>query len=288
MQILLEQLTSLSPTLSPKLKLVAKTILDNPNAVAITSMRTLAKQAGVTPPTMTRLVEKLGFDSYESFRAVFQQSIADPNYHQRASWLQELADREGDDGVVHQMAKSAADNVQRLFEQVDSSILSNAADVVRKAATAYIVAAGAPHWIAAYMQYVGRMAIPGLKAPRTSGISLMESLIPIKPGDVVLALSFHPYACQTSDAISYAKSRGAKIILITDSRGAPSAALAEILLLVSTDSPQYFPSMVSVVAVLETLIAVIVSRSDRTVIDKIAEFDLIRKEQGIYIETPGS
>ena len=58
----LDTLFQITPTLSPKLKNVAKLILDKPNAVATTSMRALAKQAGVTPPTMIRLAKELGFE----------------------------------------------------------------------------------------------------------------------------------------------------------------------------------------------------------------------------------
>ena len=75
MQQILKTLFEIVPTLTPKLKDVARVILDNPNLVATSSMRALAGRAGVTPPTMIRLATTLGFDNYDSFRQVFQSSI---------------------------------------------------------------------------------------------------------------------------------------------------------------------------------------------------------------------
>ena len=65
MQKELDTLFQISPTLSPKLKNVAKMILDNPNLVATTSMRALAKRAGVTPPTMIRMAAIENFRNLE-------------------------------------------------------------------------------------------------------------------------------------------------------------------------------------------------------------------------------
>ncbi|MCP4429580.1 MAG: MurR/RpiR family transcriptional regulator, partial [Gammaproteobacteria bacterium] len=95
MQKVLDALFQIAPTLSPKLKTVARLILDKPNAVATTSMRALARQAGVTPPTMIRLAQELGFESYEKFRQVFQESVNDQGFGSRASWLQQSSEAEG-------------------------------------------------------------------------------------------------------------------------------------------------------------------------------------------------
>ena len=72
MQQTLETLFKMTPDLAPKLKSAAKVILDNPNLVATNSMRALAKKSGVTPPTMIRLANTLGFENYDSFKKVFQ------------------------------------------------------------------------------------------------------------------------------------------------------------------------------------------------------------------------
>jgi len=121
------------------------------------------------------------------------------------------------------------------------------------------------------------MAVPNLRVPRNSGNGLIEGLIPINSGDVILTMAYNPYSKQSIDASKFAISRGARMIYLTDSKAAPLAAEAEVLMLQKTDSPQFYPSMVSVVSALETLIAVVVARSGDRALNAITDYVEIRK-----------
>jgi DNA-binding MurR/RpiR family transcriptional regulator len=283
MQKTLDALFKVTPTLTPKLKSVAKVILDNPNLVATTSMRALASRAGVSPPNMIRLANTLGFKNYESFRKVFQTSVNEQNFEDRANWLQLTSSTDGVAPMVHEMAESGVGNLKQFFQELDLDAVSKAADIILQAANVYVVAAGGVHWLASYLNYVGKMAIPQMRLPRTSGNGLVEGLIPVKKGDVILAMAYHPYARHGIEASEFALSRGARLIYLTDSRAAPLASQAEVLILQKTESPQFFPSMVSVMAAIETLISVIVARSGDAAIRNIADYSEIRKKGEFYI-----
>jgi len=283
MQQTLETLFKVTPTLTPKLKSAAKVILDNPNLVATTSMRALASRAGVTPPTMIRLATTLGFENYESFRRVFQTSVNKQNFEDRANWLQLTSATDGIASIVHEIAESSLGNIKQFFQELDLDAVSEAADIILAAPNVYVIAAGGVHWIASYLYYVGKMAIPQIRLPRTSGSGLIEGLIPVKKGDVVLAMAYHPYARHGIEASEFALSRGARLIYLTDSKAAPLASKADVLILQKTESPQFFPSMVSVMAAIETLISVIVARSGDDAIRSIADYSEIRKKSEFYL-----
>jgi DNA-binding MurR/RpiR family transcriptional regulator len=283
MEQILESLFKATPTLTPKLRDVAKVILDNPNLVATTSMRALAKQAGVTPPTMIRFANTLGFKNYDSFRQVFQTTINEQNFEDRANWLQLTSANEGLAAIVQKIAESGLDNMQQFFKDLDLDEVSEAADIILNAPNVYVVAAGGVHWIASYLYYVGKMAIPQMRLPRTSGSGLIEGLIPVCKGDVILTLAYHPYSRNGIEAAEFALSRGARLIYLTDSKAAPLASEAEVLILQKTESPQFFPSMMSVMAAIETLISVIVAQSGDRAIHSIAEYSDIREKGDFYI-----
>ncbi len=78
-----------------------------------------------------------------------------------------------------------------------------------------MVAAGGVHWIASYLRYVGKMAVPQIQMPRTSGNGLVEGLIPVTRDDVILLLVYHPYARHGIEAAEFALSRGARLIYLT-------------------------------------------------------------------------
>ncbi len=283
MHQILETLFKATPTLPPKLRNVAKVILDNPNLVATTSMRALASRAGVTPPTMIRLATAVGFENYESFKKVFQTSINEQNFEDRANWLQLTSATDGIASIVHEIAETGLGNMKQFFQELDLDSVSEAADIILAAPNVYVVAAGGVHWIASYLHYVGKMAVPQMRLPRTSGSGLIEGLIPVRKGDVILALAYHPYSRHGIEAAEFALSRGARLIYLTDSKAAPLASKAEVLILQKTESPQFFPSMVSVVAAIETLISVIVARSGDSAIRNITDYSDIRKKGEFYI-----
>ena len=283
MHQILETLFKATPTLTPKLKNVAKVILDNPNLVATTSMRALASRAGVTPPTMIRLANTLGFDNYDSFRRVFQITINEQNFEDRANWLQLTSATDGLASIVNEIAESGLGNMKQFFHDLDLDSVSQAADIILAAPNVYVVAAGGVHSIASYLHYVGKMAIPQMRLPRISGSGLIEGLIPVSKGDVILALAYHPYSRHGIEASEFALSRGARLVYLTDSKAAPLASEAEVLILQKTESPQFFPSMVSVMVAIETLISVIVARSGERAIHSIADYSDIREKSDFYI-----
>lgn len=283
MQQILKTLFALTPDLTPKLKSAAKLILDNPNLVATTSMRALAKRCGVTPPTMIRLANRLGFENYESFRQVFQDSVNDPDFENRASWLQRASATDGITSIVHNISEAGLGNVRNLYQDLNLDTFCRAADIIIDAPGVYVVAAGGLHWIASYLHYVAVMAVPNMRLPRTSGNGLVEGLVSVNPGDVILTMAYNPYSRHSIEASEFAMTRGARLVYLTDSRAAPLASEAEVLLLQKTESPQFFPSMVAVISAIEMLIAIIVARSGETALRNISDYSEIRRESDFYI-----
>ena len=63
-------------SLSPELQRAARWLQNHHAALALHSMRTSAREAGVSPATMTRLAQRLGFDGFEALRHPFVQQLA--------------------------------------------------------------------------------------------------------------------------------------------------------------------------------------------------------------------
>jgi DNA-binding MurR/RpiR family transcriptional regulator len=277
----LRRLAELLPELPDHLRRVATRILDQPEAVAVSSMRALAAAVGVTPPTMLRLARRLGYENYDAFRAVFQAAVVGGSFRQKAASLQELGERSGETGVVAMIARAANANAERsLAAHVE---LVQAADLLRKAPATFVISAGALHWIGCYFQYLGRAVLPRLRVTPANNNSVVESTVGIEKGDLVVVMSVSPYSAQVRKAAVVAKSCGATVIGITDSRGSPIASSCDVLLLAGTESPQFYPSMIGIVAVIEALVALVVSSGDAAVLNRIATIDRLRHEEGGYL-----
>ena len=75
------------------------------------------------------------------------------------------------------------------------------------------------------------------------------------PRDVVLTLTFRPYARATLELIALARGQGAQIVLITDVTAHQFIGSDDVVLSVPVDSPTLVLSFTPALAILETLIA---------------------------------
>jgi len=284
MHEIIDALSDAIPSLSPQMQRAAGVILDNPGAVAVDSMRTMAARADVSPPTMLRLAQRLGYGSYEAFRDVFKKSVARGRYGDRADGLRRAADKGGIPGLVEATVASANVGMNRFHDPLFVRDVERAADTIIGAQRAFVVASGASFGQAVSFHYVCRMALPDLALASGLGIRPVDQIAAVSAGDVVIAVSTAPYAASTLDAAEYAQRRGATIVAVTDRRTSPLAMIAGASVIVGTGSPHYFPSMVSLNATLEILSAVIMVKRGDAAVAAITEYEEELRRNGYYRE----
>lgn len=281
---LVDWLTKAFPGLSPQVRQAARHVLESPQDVALKSMRRLAADADVPPSTMVRLAKAAGFASYDEFRKVFQDAVrtAGTDLVARAQWLQRLPAGDRASQVMGGMANAIIGNVEAAFRDNASAALADVAESLRLASRVFVVGVGGMHPIAAYLYYVLRMALPDVRLAQPAMATMIDELTEVADTDAVIVLSVAPYAAETVRTAEFAVARQAKLIALTDSRASPIAPLAASLIIVPTATPQFFPSQSAVIAVLETVIALIVSHGDKGVLERIDRVDRHRRQQGVY------
>lgn len=271
-------------SLSPRIRAAARYLLDHPNEIAVSSMRQIAAAAGVPPNTLVRLAQALGFEGFEDFRRPFREALrrGGDTIADRARSLQHLS-RAGSQGELFgELAETALSNVETLFATTSALDLKRAARMIIEARTAYVLGMGSCYASMHGFYYVGRMAIPNLVFTPQQASLPRDDLIRIGPQDVLFAATYRPYRRDTVMAARHAKARGAQLVSLTDSRASPIAAEADLLLLAPTSTPQFFPSMLAMIAMLESLLAFIVSEADTEAIARIEEVHRSRTAAGIY------
>ncbi len=271
-------------SLSPQLRQAAQYIIDNPNEIGVNSMRQLAATAAVKPNTLVRLAKALDFDSYESFRAPFRDQLrrGTDNFPDRARWLQHIG-RGGSHGQIYsQMAASAMNNIDSLFSSCSADDVKAAADSIIGAKTAYLLGLGSCYAPINSLYYVGRMALDNLMIVPQQASLPIDDIARIGPGDVLFSATYRPYRRETVEATRMARKAGAFVIAATDSRTSPIAIEADIVFVVPMNTPQFFPSAVGMIAIIEALLAFMVAGSDDDAVQKIERFHNQRTESCVY------
>lgn len=279
----LDRLTKLLPELSNKLAIAGRYALDNPDQIAMNSMRTIAGNCEVASPTMLRLARKMDFENYVEFKTAFQNELVGQGFEHRANALKASEQPDEKQDLISQMAQAANANIATAFSECDPNTLRKIAKKMLTARTTYVVGSGSAHWMAAFMQSTGRMALPELRAPRSGDAPTIETLGSLGPKDAILAIGFSPYAKRTVDVLKFASTQGSKIMVITDRRSSPLLEFADLTLLAPSKSPHYFPSMIAPIAMIELILATVVSESGPDTLNRITYLEGLREEIGEYI-----
>lgn len=281
---ILSLLTQHLDSFTPQERKAATFILDNSSMVSVSSIRDLASNAGVKPNTYVRMARALGFKGFDEFREPFKETIRSGqlNFPDRARWLQEVASR-GELGQLHaQMASSAIENIEASFANTNEAQLNRVANSIVKAKRVFVLGVGVYNTLAQNFAYVASMAMENIVSIPKVGSHLIDDLARAEQGDLVLAMTFKPYRTEVLDAVALAKAQGAAIVGITDSAAAPFVSTCEEVIYVASETPQFFPSTVAAVAILETLMAFIVADADKNIVESIEKFHRRRHAMGVY------
>lgn len=265
--VLSKRITDQFAELSPQLQRAARYVLDMPDDVGLMPMRRLAHAAGVNPSTLVRLAKTFGFDTYVSFRSIFQVRLRSGahDYARRAQGLQSR----GDDGLVEEVAEAATANINETIARTGAEKIAKAADALLAARRVYVVGGRSSFTVAYYLEYAMRMFRDDVVLLGERGGTFGDSMRSLQAGDVVLVIAFDPYAGNSVRAVAYARDKGATVVALTDTQTSPIAKGAAHALFVRTESPTMFGSLSAVLAVAESLIALMVRAGGEDVVATI-------------------
>ncbi len=280
----LQALATELQNLTPELRKAASYVLENPNDIGVSSIREIAGAAGVKPNTLVRMARSVGFEGYDDFRAPFREDIRKGRaaFPDRARWLQSLAKGGKLGGLFADMAASAIANIEQSFADMDSRRMKAAADAIVAARHTYVLGVGVNHSLACNFAYLAGMAVDTIEAIPRAGSLAADDLARAGPDDVLLAMTFKPYRTEVLEAVEVARGQGVRIVGISDSPASPIVVGSAHGFVVQTDTPQFFPSTVAALALIETLMAFVIADAKPDVIANIERFHGRRQRLGIY------
>lgn len=272
---------------SPQLRHAAKYVADNPADFGLDSIRETARKAGVSTFTLVRLAKLLGFDRFDDFREPFRHALVSlTDQVDGRDWLDQW--RRDIPGAAYQ-ADAAANSlsvVQRSLQRQTPEKLQEAVRMMLQARTVYLTAMRASYGLAYHFHYVARMALASMELVPRHMSTAIDELKDAGERDVLMAITFTPYSHETIEAAAFAKSKGAKLIMVTDSEIMAPGLEADLTLLVSTLSTHHFACNSGAMALMEILLAMIFTEGGEAVRARIADYEDLRREHSAYWAAP--
>lgn len=284
----LERLTEEWDALTPEAQKAARYVLENPNDVGVSTVREIAEAANVKPNTFVRMARQVGFEGYEDFRAPFREAIRKGavSFPDRARWLQDIR-KSGDlGGLYADMVEGAIRNLEETFAGIDSEALKAAAEAIWESRQVFVLGVGVNNANARNFTYLASTGMVQFHAIPRAGSTPTDDLAWADKRDVLIAMSMRPYRSEVVAALNVAREQGLTIIGLSDSPASPIIRAADHGFVVAVDTPQFFPSSVSTIALLETLLSFVIAVASDEIVDRVETFHRRRHQLGIYMEEP--
>ena len=219
-------------SLSGRLQQVADFVTDQPMLVAVETMATIAKQANVPLSTLSRFSNAMGFDGFTSMQVLFRdQYLNRPrDYKERVRKAREMEDvpHDSPQAIFQDFGHANIEALEQLQMSVSPQKLERAVALMDGAETIYIQGTRRAYPVAFYLWYALMKSDKSVVLLDDHGGMLSPLTRRMNDKDVLFAITFNPYAEETSQLIDNACKKNVPIVCITDNQMTPHGSKMDV------------------------------------------------------------
>lgn len=270
-----ERLEAYTSSLTRSEKQLAQVVLQNYPVTGLGTITTLAAAAGVSTPTVARLVQKLGFSGF----AQFQQALRDELDQKISSPLtkrQNWSENAPDDHLINRFSRAAVNNIGQTLAGVDFDAFQKASTLLSDSQRRVFVVGGRiTRTLADYFFLHFQVIRDGIVQIPSNTNAWPHYLLDMQEGDVLVVFDIRRYENATLALAEAAHSQGANIILMTDQWASPVAQYADVTLKSYIAVPSSWDSGLALLLLSEILIAEVEERNGDWSKSRIAELEVM-------------
>ena len=243
--------------LSQRLQQVADYVLAQPMLVAVETMATIAEQANVPLSTLSRFSNAMGFSGFSQMQALFRdQYLNRPRDYKdrvRKARDQETYQPESPTAIFNDYGVANVEAIEKLQVSVSPQKLERAVSLMDQADTIYIQGMRRAYPVAFYLWYALMKSDNNVVLLDDHGGMLTPMIRNMNDKDVLLTVTFAPYAMETSTVIECAHDRGVPIIAIADNQMMAHGSKMDVCFEVEEGEVMGFRSLSSSMYLAQTL-----------------------------------
>jgi len=247
-------------SLSKRLKQIARHILDEPNDFALETLSVIASRCGVQPSTIVRFAKTFGFEGASQMQRLFRDGLLSSHaalgYSERIRQLSEATHDETAKpaDLLSEFVEGNILALQNLTQTVTRREIETAVEMISAAGTVHVTGFRRAFPVASYLVYSLLQA--GKRTVFIDGVAglAMPQVKSIAPDDLLIAISYHPYAAETVAVVEAAREGGARVLTISDSAVSPISAHAHLALLTRESEVRSFRSLSASMCLAQALV----------------------------------
>jgi DNA-binding MurR/RpiR family transcriptional regulator len=244
-------------SLSKAERRVGRALLADYPSAGLASAARLAERAEVSPPTVLRFAQSLGYDGFAGLQVALRAELT----AQSSGPITRLPDAPAAGGLLDRLLRQARGQNDRALET-----LAMLPEPALDAAVALLSDAGRPvhlhggrfsHLLAAHLAAHLEQLRPGVRLLTDPRGRDLGSMMELTRRDVVVLFDYHRYQRSAADLAAAVHRAGATVVLITDDLACPVAPDAEVVLAASSTVGTVYQSMAAGFLLTELLIPLV-------------------------------
>jgi DNA-binding MurR/RpiR family transcriptional regulator len=268
------------PRLSKGQKLIAEYILKHYDKAAFMTAAKLGISVGVSESTVVRFANELGFSGYPKLQKSLQELIKNKlTTVQRIELSNDLVSEET---ALKGVLKSDMENIRATLEKINHKTFEDVVNSIFAAKKIYIIGLRSASALSEFLGFYLHLILDNVYVVSYGVSDIFEQIINVSEDDLVIGIGFPRYAARTIESLSYAKSRGAKVVALTDSLLSPLAARADHTLIAQSNMASFVDSLVAPLSVINALIISVGLREKEKISTTFANLEHIWEEYQVY------
>ncbi|MFD1328630.1 MurR/RpiR family transcriptional regulator [Mycoplana ramosa] len=240
-------------------KQLAASLLENYPVSGLGSITTVAENAGVSTPTVARMVQKLGYRGFPDFQSHLHHELEATLSNPIAKHDRWAANAPGTH-ILNRFADAIMNNLRQTLSQVEIEDFDGAATLIAdRKRNVYVVGGRITKALADYLFTHLQVIRPNVTQLASNPSSWPHYVLNMKAGDVIVIFDIRRYEQEMETFARIARERGVEIVLFTDQWASPIAKLAARIFRIHIEAPSAWDSSVVTLFVVEALIEAVQS-----------------------------
>ncbi|NOZ61658.1 MAG: MurR/RpiR family transcriptional regulator [Calditrichaeota bacterium] len=263
-------------------KKIAQFLIDHPEEIALSSIDTIADKLGVGKATVVRLAQSLGYKGFLELKTELTNRLRNDlkpsnklkaalqNSHLRSEFLTTIASDE-------------IQNIQETLHSLDQAAFDKAVAILKEAPHIYAMGLGISSYLSQIAAYFLNKLSLKAKAFSHGSLSFHEQILSLQENDALIGISLPPYSIETINAAEVARSRGAKVISITDKLVSPITRFSDVVFPVKTHNIVFINSIGAIFVIIYALATGLGLSDKEFALKALAQFENAQSEFGFDV-----
>ncbi len=256
-QPIMHQLNLSGKRLSKGHRKIAAFLEDSYDKVVFMTAARLGEVVSISESTVVRFANACGYEGYPQMQRALKEIVRHRlTPAQRLSISNDLTT----DELPVEVLKTDMQNIRATIEQMDKAVFAKVVEEISKAEAIYLLGLRSAAPLSEFFGYYLRYIFDDVRVISSTVNDTFETIVRIRPSDVLIAISFPRYSSRTLECMQFAKSRGVKVIGITDGPLSPLHEMASLCLDARTDMTSFADSLAAPMSLINALIAALGSQ----------------------------